>query len=116
MNTLAGELRAVLTELAERQADTSARQGERLAADLGRVIGERLGQPIGDIAAAVTSVGERQDQVVSRLVGEVLAGFSANMRDMFAAQMKDSGDLLRQTNDAVAATGERQAEMNRQMS
>jgi hypothetical protein len=114
--TLAGELRAVLTELAERQADTSARQGERLAADLGRVIGERLGRPIGDIAAAVNSVGERQDQVVSRLVGEVLAGFSANMRDMFAAQMKDSGDLLRQTNDAVAATGERQAEMNRQMS
>jgi ABC-type transporter Mla subunit MlaD len=49
-------------------------------------------------------------------VGEVLAGFSANMRDLFAAQMKDSGDLLRQTNDAVAATGERQAEMNRQMS
>lgn len=113
--TLAGELRSVLTELAERQADTSARQGERLAADLGRVLGEQLSRPIGDIAAAVTSVGERQDQVVSRLVGEVLAGFSARMQDMFAAQMQDSGNLLRQTNDAVAATGERQAEMNRQM-
>ena len=114
-DALADQLREILTELTVRQVDATARHGEQLAADLGRVIGERLGQPIATIAAAVDSVAARQEDVVGRMIAEVLAGFSAQMRNLFATQMRDTSDLLRQTNAAVASTGERQQDMNRQM-
>jgi hypothetical protein len=43
-DALADQLRGILTELTARQMEASARHGAQLAADLGRVIGERLGQ------------------------------------------------------------------------
>ncbi|MDD5250985.1 MAG: hypothetical protein PHY45_18560, partial [Rhodocyclaceae bacterium] len=114
-DALADQLREILSELTTRQVDAAARHGERLAADIGRVIGERLGQPIADIAGAVGSVSARQEEVVGRMIAEVLAGFSAQMQNLFAAQMRDTSDLLQRTNAAVAATGDRQHDMNRQI-
>ncbi len=114
-DALAGELRGILTELTGRQLDASARQSEQLSADLGRVIGERLGRPIADIAQAVNSVSARQDEVVTRLVGEVLAGFSAQMQNMFAAQMQDTGALLRQTNETMQTTAAQFAQLAARM-
>jgi hypothetical protein len=114
-DALAAQLRDIFTEVAARQVDASARHGERLAADMGRIIGERLGQPIENIAAAVQSVSARQEQVVSKMITEVLAGFSAQMQNLFAAQMRDTSDLLQRTNAAVASTGERQEDAQRQL-
>ncbi len=114
-DALADQLRGILTELTARQMDASARHGAQLAADLGRVIGERLGQPIADIARAVDSVGARQDEVVNRMMAEVLAGFSAQMRNMFTGQMQAMNELLQRTDAAVSASGERQQAMDRQL-
>ncbi|MDO8934268.1 MAG: anti-phage ZorAB system protein ZorA [Rhodocyclaceae bacterium] len=114
-DALADQLRGILTELTARQMEASARHGAQLAADLGRVIGERLGQPIADIARAVDSVGARQDEVVNKMMAEVLAGFSAQMRNMFTGQMQAMNELLQRTDAAVAASGERQQAMDRQL-
>jgi hypothetical protein len=114
-DALADQLRDIFTEVGARQVDASARHSEQLAADIGRIIGERLGQPIGDIAKAVDAVSARQEQVVGRMIAEVLAGFSAQMQNLFAAQMRDTSDLLQRTNAAVTATGERQENASRQL-
>jgi ABC-type transporter Mla subunit MlaD len=114
-DALADQLREIFTEVSTRQVDASARHGEQLAADIGRIVGERLGQPIENIARAVDTVTARQEQVVGKMIAEVLAGFSAQMQSLFAAQMRDTSDLLQRTNAAVASTGERQADVGRQL-
>jgi hypothetical protein len=68
-----------------------------------------------DIARAVDSVGARQDEVVNKMMAEVLAGFSAQMRNMFTGQMQAMNELLQRTDAAVAASGERQQAMDRQL-
>jgi predicted regulator of Ras-like GTPase activity (Roadblock/LC7/MglB family) len=101
---LVGELRAVLGEIAERQIDATARHHERLTQDLGALLAARLGQPIADIASAVNSVAARQDETVTRMIGEVLAGFSTQMQNLFAGQVRETHELLVATNAAMRAT------------
>ena len=114
-DALADQLREIFSEVASRQVEASARHGERLSTDLGRVIADRLGQPNADIAAAVNSVGARQDEVVNKMIVEVLAGFSAQMQNMFAGQMRDMSELLQQTNAAMRTTSDQFAQMAARM-
>lgn len=109
-DALAEQLRGILTDLTSRQLEASARHGEQMSTDLGRVIADRLGQPIAAIARAVDSVAARQDETVNRMIGEVLAGFSAQMQNMFAGQMRDMSELLHQTNAALRETAEQFAQ------
>lgn len=99
--TLPEQLGRVFAEQAQRQIDASERMGERISAELGQLLGDSLAQPIADIAAAVDAVGARQDQVVTRMIGEVANGFSARMENLFAGQMRDLHDVLAGSNTAL---------------
>ena len=101
---LTTELRVLLGDIAERQIDAAAQHHDRLAQGLGQVLAERLGQPIADIAQAVNSVAARQDETVTRMIGEVLSGFSTQMQNLFAAQVRESHELLVATNGALRQT------------
>lgn len=102
--TLGAELRAVLGEIADRQIAATGRHHERLAQELGALLASRLGQPISDIANAVNSVAARQDETVTRMIGEVLAGFSNQMQNLFAGQVRETHELLLATNAAMRET------------
>lgn len=102
--TLGAELRAVLGEIADRQIAATGRHHERLAQELGALLASRLGQPISDIANAVNSVATRQDETVTRMIGEVLAGFSNQMQSLFAGQVRETHELLLATNAAMRET------------
>jgi hypothetical protein len=101
---LGAELRGVLGEIADRQIAATGRHHERLAQELGALLASRLGQPIADIANAVNSVATRQDEAVTRMIGEVLAGFSNQMQSLFAGQVRETHELLLATNAAMRAT------------
>lgn len=99
--SLPEQLVRAFAEQAQRQIDATERMSARLSADLGQVLADNLSQPISDIASAVDAVGARQDQVVTRMITEVVGGFSAQMENLFAGQMRDLHDVLVTTNTAM---------------
>lgn len=103
-DALVEQFREVLTELAARQIEASARQSKEMSADVGKVITERLGGPISAIASAVRGMGAGQGEAVNNMVSEVLANFSAQLQHMFGGQMHGVNDMLQQSTVAMRAT------------
>ena len=108
--TLAEQVVSALAEQTRRQIDAGERNSGRIAADLGALLAGSLAQPISAIAVAVETIGARQDQAVTRMVTEVVNGFSAQMENMFAGQMRDLHEILIHTNGAM---GEMVAQFSR---
>lgn len=102
--TLAEQLIRAFAEQTQRQIDAAAGNSERISADLGRVLAENLSEPIADIASAVNTVGARQDEVVTRMISEVVCGFSRQMENLFAGQMRELHEVLINTNSAMRET------------
>lgn len=99
--TLPEQLILAFAAQTQRQIEASDRNSERTSADFGRLLGENLSQPIADIASAVAVIGIRQDEVVTKMVTEALTGFSAQMENMFAGQMRELHEVLIHTNSSM---------------
>jgi hypothetical protein len=116
------EYLARLVAASETQATQAAHIKDALVADLkeilhtltdnmskqvGKAIVDTLGGPFGEIAEAVKGVKENQGDAVNRMLTDVLAGFSAQMEQMFGGQMRGMTDLLKETSDAMRLTAEK---------
>ncbi len=121
-DALVADLREVLTTLTERQLAEQARStaqmlqsqadhSGRMSEDFGKAIAAHLGGPISDIAEAVKSVSTNQGEAVNKMLTDVLAGFSAQMQDMFGGQMRGMTDLLKETSEAMRQTAEKFANL-----
>jgi hypothetical protein len=88
-DALAEQLRDIFNEISTRQVDATARNGERVAAEIGRLIGERLGQPMENVAAIVASSGQHQEDVNRQLEKMVIQMHAA----MIETQQRSS-DML----------------------
>lgn len=101
-DSLAAQLRGIFGEIAQRQVEASARHSEQLAGEIGRLLGERLGQPIASIAGVVASSEARQADA-TRELGELVA----QMRATVLEAQRQSGEMLEATlarlSDKVAA-------------
>ena len=106
-DALVADLKEILTTLTAQQLDAQARQAGQISVEIGKAIGEHLGGPMGDIAAAVKNVSSNQGDAVNKMLTDVLAGFSAQMHDMFGSQMSGMSELLKETSDAMRATADR---------
>jgi len=117
-DALVADLREILTTLTERQIEEQSRhtarllesqaeQSGRMSADVGKAIGQHLGGPIADIATAVKGVSTNQGEAVNKMLTDVLAGFSAQMQDMFGGQMRGMTDLLKETAEAMRTSAEK---------
>jgi len=99
--TLPEQLILAFAAQTQRQIEASDRNSGRITADFGRLLGENLSQPISDIASAVNVIGARQDEAVTKMITEVVTGFSTQMENMFAGQMRDLHEVLIDTNGAM---------------
>lgn len=99
--SLSESIGQVFIDQTRRQIDASEKNSARMAQDLAQLLNASLAQPIGHIATAVETIGARQDETVTRLVHEVLVGFSRNMEDMFAGRMAELQGVLSGTNTAM---------------
>lgn len=117
-DALVADLREILTTLTERQLEEQSRNtaqvlqaqadhSGRMSEDFGKAVAEHLGEPISDIAAAVKGVSANQGEAVNKMLADVLAGFSAQMQDMFGGQMRGMTDLLKETSEAMRQSAER---------
>lgn len=103
MTSLTGQHLAAQHRSTEQLLSAHADQSDRL----GRVIAERLGPPIADIAEAVKGVSANQGEAVNKLLTDVLASFSSQMQDMFGGQMRGMTDLLKETSEAMKQSAEK---------
>lgn len=103
-DALVADLKEILAAQTNMQIEAQSRQSERMSGDVGRAIVENLGAPIQAISQAVSGVSSNQGDAVNRILTDVLASFSGQMRDLFGGQLAGMSDLLRQTNDSMQAT------------
>jgi len=103
-NALVADLKEILTTLATQQIEAQARHNGQMSADVGKAISQALAPPMDAITKAVQGVGANQGEAVNKMLTDVLAGFSAQMRDMFGGQMQGMSNLLRETSESMRAT------------
>jgi len=103
-NALVADLKEILTTLATQQIRAQAHYTGRMSVDVGKAVSESLGPPIEAIAKAVEGVSANQGEAVNKMLTDVLASFSAQMREMFGGQMQGMSDLLRETSESMKAT------------
>ena len=103
-DALVADLKDILTSLTAQQIEAQSRQTGQISVDVGRAIADNLGGPMIAISEAVKGVSANQGEAVNRMLTDVLASFSAQMRDMFGGQMDGMSHLLRQTSESMAAT------------
>lgn len=106
-DALVADLKEILTGLTAQQVEAHARNTGQISVDVGKAIGEHLGAPMAEIATAVKGVSANQGEAVNRMLTDVLAGFSSQMKDMFGGQMTGMTDLLKETSESMRATADR---------
>lgn len=117
-DALVADLKEILTTLTERQLEEQSRhtalmlqaqaeQSGRMFEDVGKAIAEHLGGPIAEIAEAVKGVSANQGDAVNKMLTDVLAGFSAQMQDMFGGQIRGMTDLLKETSEAMRRSADK---------
>lgn len=116
-DALVADLKEILNNMTENQIREQSRQTEmlihaqsehytRLSDNVGKAIAQSLGEPISNIAEAVKAVSANQGDAVSKLLTDVLADFTVQMRDMFGGQISGISDLLLETSGAIKESAE----------
>ena len=100
-NALVADLKEILTTLATQQIAAQAQHTGQMSADVGKAISEALGPPMEAISKAVQGVSANQGEAVNKMLTDVLASFSAQMREMFGGQMQGMSELLRETSESM---------------
>lgn len=103
-DALVVELKEILTTLAMQQIAAQAQHTGQMSTDVGKAISESLSLPMESISKAVQNVTANQGEAVNKMLTDVLATFSAQMRDMFGGQMQGMSDLLRETSESMKST------------
>jgi ABC-type transporter Mla subunit MlaD len=93
-----------MSKLTEQQIAAQAQQSNQMSMDVGKAISDSLGPPMQAISEAVKGISQNQGEAVNKMLTDVLASFSAQMRDMFGGQMQGMSDLLRKTSESMQAT------------
>ena len=101
---LVADLKEILTTLTAQQIEAQAAHTGQLSTDVAKAISQSLSGPMEAMAKAVQGVSGNQGDVVNKMLTDVLATFSSQMRDMFGGQMKGMTDLMLQASDAMQAT------------
>lgn len=103
-DALVADLKLILDEITTRQIDAQSRNTGQISGDVGKAISEGLAGPMGAITDAVRGASTNQGEAVNRMLTDVLASFSAQMRDIFGGQMEGMSELLKQTSHSMQAT------------
>ena len=106
-DALVADLKEILTTLTTQQIAAQSQQTGQISGDVGKAIGDRLGGPMRDIAEAVKLVTSNQGDAVNKMLTDVLASFSAQMKEIFGGQMASIAELLSQSSKSMQTTAEK---------
>lgn len=100
-DSLVADLKEVLTELTRQQVEAAAQNNRHLSETLVQTFTDSLKDPINRISEAVERVSGNQGDAVSKLLTDVLSGFTAQMQDMFGGQLNGMTEVLQNTSLAI---------------
>lgn len=100
-DALVADLKQILSDLTDQQVAAAASHNQQLSATITESFAESIREPIQRISAAVENVGSSQGEAVNKLLTDVLASFTSQMRDMFGGQLQGMTDVLQFTTSSV---------------
>ncbi len=110
-DALVTDLRQILTDLTERQIVASQQSAVELGREVSQAVSGVLKEPLDQIAAAVGQVSQDQSGAVTKLLTDVLAGFSEKLERMFGGQLSGIGEMQQRTLAALETAVTRLQEM-----
>lgn len=110
-DALVADLKQVLSELTERQITAMNAGNATLGQAIGGHIQASLQKPLEEIARATGGLREDQGAAVSKLLTDVMAGFSQRLQDLFGGQITGINQLQQETITALQATVARLEQM-----
>lgn len=96
-DALVADLKEILSEVTRQQVEAMATNNRQLS----DTFAQSLKEPLERISTAVESVSGSQGEAVSRLLTDVLSGFTTQMQEMFGGQLRGMNDVLQQTSLAI---------------
>ncbi len=100
-DALVADLKQVLTELTERQIQAISQSSKTIGQDVSTTFERGLREPLDRVAKAMEQVSQDQGQATTRLITDVLAGFSQRMQELFGSQIAGINQLQQQTIQAL---------------
>lgn len=102
-DALVSDLKQVLTELTERQISAMKSGYVELGTSIGNHITNTVKPAIDAMQATNQRIGEDQGAAVTKLLTDVMAGFSQRLQDLFGDQISGINQLQQQTIAALQA-------------
>ena len=110
-DALVADLKQVLSELTERQITAMNTGNAALGQAIGNHIQASLQKPLEEIARTTGGLREDQGSAVTKLLTDVMAGFSQRLQDLFGGQITGINQLQQQTIQALQAAVARLEQM-----
>ena len=100
-DVLVKELGDILREISANQIQESKRQNDALGTSITQSIQQSLQAPLEKIAGSVQSATSGQSDMVTRMLSDVMAGFSQQLKELFGGQISGITQLNQQTGQAM---------------
>lgn len=100
-DALVGDLKAILSELTERQIRAMSESNVALGKQITDSVTGALAQPLEKLATATESVRGDQGQAVQQLVADLLTQFSSRVEGLFGDQLTGISQLQQQTIESL---------------
>lgn len=103
-DALIADLKEILYTLTQEQIKANASHTGQMSSEVGRAISESLATPMAQISGAVQAMGQNQGDAVNKMLTDVLASFSSQLKDMFGTQMQGMTELMMRASESMQAT------------
>lgn len=106
-DALISDLKELLSDLTRQQIQAASGQSAQLGNQIIAGLQNGLSDPLKTIANAVQQVGQDQGSAVSKLLTDVLAGFSERLQELFNSQATGINRLQQQATDSLVVAVEK---------
>lgn len=105
-DALVGELKEILTNLTNQQIEAQSASVRQVGLELARGVTEALKDPLAALAGSAERNRTDNGDAVTKLLTDVLAGFSQKLEELFGGQISGINRLQQQTIDSLGAATE----------
>lgn len=110
-DSLVGELKALLTNMVERQIEAAQAGNQALVNGLSTAITEGLKEPLEQISSVVRHASSEQGTAVHGMLENLISAFMAKLEDTFGGQIAGINGVLNETTTAMRDMQRNMAEM-----
>src|SRR5262249_19941506 len=110
-DALVADLKAVLSELTERQISASASGNVQLGQQILSGLQVGLQEPLNEISGAVKQIGGSHSDAIGRVLTDAVAALTQRIQELFGGQISGINQLQQQTIEALQAAATKLEQM-----